>query len=185
MSEIVAFYMLEVTPDKAGVLGAMLVTDDLGKPEEFRVTYPVKPTALQRQLYGEALYSHVGISLCGKPLYDALRGKPELLIVSDKRFLSLSQSADCRVAHLERAGEAFEISSAEKADQISRSNLLESEGARFRPMLFTCPTHYGEDEIRDTNELLMKYSQMIDLLEPFERIKGAIKALFDQDERFR
>ena len=47
MDEYIAFYSLEVTKDKKGVIGAILVTDDLGMPQEFRVTFPVKPTNLQ------------------------------------------------------------------------------------------------------------------------------------------
>ena len=185
MPEIVAFFSLEVTADKGGVLGAILATDDLGKPEEFRVTYPVKPTALQKQLYGEALYSHVGINLCGVPLYNALRGKPELLIVSDKRFLQISQSVDCRVAHLQRAGEAFEVESSSTAGQTSGTNLLSSDGGRYQPLNLAWPRDYGDADIGDTKVLLAKYFQMIDLLEPFNRIAGAVEALLEQDERFR
>lgn len=185
MSDIVAFYTLEVTQDNKGVLGAILTTDDLGKPEEFRVTYPVKPSALQKQLYGEALYSHVGINLCGTPLYNALRGKPEIFIVSDKRFLPIAQSIDCKVAHLERAGEAFEVGSAGAGGHRTERNLVASDGGRFQPLLFAWPATYDETAMRDTKGLLAKYFQMIDLLEPFDRIKGAVKALSEQDERFR
>lgn len=185
MSEIVAFYSLELTEDKAGVLGAMLATDDLGKPEEFRVTYPVKPTALQKQLYGEALYSHVGINLCGNPLYNALRGKPELLILSDRRFLPISQAIDCRVAHLQRAGEAFEVESEGGDGRATGGNVLSSDGGRYQPVIFAMPPEYGEQGISETRALLTKYFQMIDLLEPFDRIAGAVKALLEQNEKFR
>ena len=185
MSEIVAFYSLEVTSDKSGVLGAILTTDDLGKPEEFRVTFPVKPTAIQKQLYGEALFSHVGVELCGIPLYKALQGKPELLIVSDRRFLPISKSVDCRVANLEPAGETFEIEHSSGNGHTEHSETLSSDGGRFKPVQFTWPPEYGEDEIRNTKVMLAKYFQMIDLLEPFDRISGAVNALVEQDERFR
>jgi len=73
MTDTIGFYALLSTTDNKGFVGALLITDDLGKPEEFRVTYPVKPTTLQRQLYGDSLIPHIGIELCGKPLYQALR----------------------------------------------------------------------------------------------------------------
>ncbi|MEZ4619252.1 MAG: hypothetical protein R2867_27585 [Caldilineaceae bacterium] len=63
----IAFYKLIYDSEAKNLLGAILVLDELGKPQEFRVTYPVKPTMIQRQLYGDALVPHVGIELCGKP----------------------------------------------------------------------------------------------------------------------
>ena len=81
MADMIGFYSLVATSDEKGYLGALLVTDDIGKPEEFRVTHPVKPTLLQRQIYGETLIPHIGVSLCGVPLYEALKNKPSLLLV--------------------------------------------------------------------------------------------------------
>jgi len=50
MADYIAFFTVEQTQDKKGFLGAILVTNDIGTPEEFRVTYPVRPNILQTQL---------------------------------------------------------------------------------------------------------------------------------------
>ena len=60
----------------ASYRGAILVTDDCGKPLEFRCTAPVKPTAVQRTLYGSTLTPHLLVALIAKPLMDALNEEP-------------------------------------------------------------------------------------------------------------
>ena len=60
----------------ASYRGAILVTDDWGKPLEFRCTPPVKPTAVQRTLYGSTLTPHLLVALIAKPLMDALNEEP-------------------------------------------------------------------------------------------------------------
>ena len=62
--------------NSASYRGAILVTDDWGKPLEFRCTPPVKPTAVQRTLYGSTLTPHLLVALIAKPLMDALNEEP-------------------------------------------------------------------------------------------------------------
>ena len=62
--------------NSASYRGAILVTDDWGKPLEFRCTAPVKPTAVQRTLYGSTLTPHLLVALIAKPLMDALNEEP-------------------------------------------------------------------------------------------------------------
>ncbi len=134
MTNTIGFYALLQTQDGKGYSGALLVTDDLGKPTEFRVTYPVKPTALQKQLYGDSLIPHIGIELCGKPLYQALKNKPLLLMVNDVRFLPISASVASLVAHVERLGETLKIASGSDANLRTPAKLQSSSG-RFQPHL--------------------------------------------------
>ena len=77
----------------ASYRGAILVTDDWGKPLEFRCTAPVKPTAVQRTLYGSTLMPHVLVALIGKPLIDALNEEPVAVLVSESMFLDLRHNA--------------------------------------------------------------------------------------------
>ena len=60
----------------ASYRGAILVTDDWGKPLDFRCTAPVMPTAVQRRLNGSTLTPHVLVALIAKPLMDALNEDP-------------------------------------------------------------------------------------------------------------
>jgi hypothetical protein len=184
MSDTIGFYTLLPTQDGKGHLGALLVTDDLGKPTEFRVTYPVKPTLLQKQLYGESMLPHIGIELCGKPLYQALKTKPLLILVSDTRLLSLSSSVTSLVAHVERLGETLKVGG--NSDTPSRTPAkLQSTSGRFQPIAVTYPMDYNDQRQAEVIAQLNRFFAGIDLLEPFARIDAATKALAAQDERFR
>jgi hypothetical protein len=182
MDENIAFFSLEKTKDNKGVIGAILVTDDLGMPQEFRVTYPVKPTKLQERLYGNSLLVHIGITLCGEPLYKALKNKPELLLVSRRAYLPLATKVNSGVAHVVRIGETIV---ADKDGEPTSEKNIHSKSGRFQPIQVFFPPEYNEQEQKDTTTLLEKYFQGIDLIEPFDRIKSAVEALGEQDERFR
>jgi hypothetical protein len=180
----VGFYKLITDEEHKRMIGALLVTDDLGKPEEFRVTYPVKPTLLQRQLYGASLFPHVGMELCGLPLYETLRSKPALLVVSHPDFLLLSDAINTPVVFLERAGHTLTVSVLGENTRPQQDKFQSATG-RFEPIQVTYPITYREDRRGKAAELVIDFFNGIDLLEPFSRIDIAIRVLQEQDERFR
>jgi hypothetical protein len=184
MSDTIGFYALLQTQDGKGHLGALLVTDDLGKPTEFRVTYPVKPTLLQKQLYGDSMVPHIGIELCGKPLYQALKVKPLLLLISDTRFLPLSASVTSLVVHVERLGETLKVAGSSDVKSQPSAKLQSSSG-RFQPLAATYQVGYDDQRQAEVIALLNRFFTGVDLLEPFTRIDAAAKALAAQDEKFR
>lgn len=183
MTNNLAFFTVEPTKDNKGYLGAMLVTNDLGMPEEFRVTYPVKPTLLQRQLYGDSLMVHIGVTLCGLPLQKALKTKPEIYLVSDRRFLPLADEIQAPVVQIERLGEAFAVGTSSDTSPLRKK--IQSKSGRFQPLSVLVPASFEETRQQQSLSALERHFQTIDLIEPFERIKGALQALEAQDERFR
>jgi len=185
MNRAIGFLALEETNDRKGFIGALLVTDDLGKPEEFRVTYPLKPTPVQKQLYGKSMLPHIGVNLCGIPLYEALKNKPELLVIKDKQILPISEKIDCCVVYLTRRGEKLEIKDDSTQDEAEESPHMKTDPGGHQPVSVIYPPNYGNEMKDRTKAFLGHYYQAIDLLEPFERIKGAIAALAEQDEKFK
>lgn len=184
MTDKIGFYTLVQSQDEKGYLGAILLTDELGKPEEFRVTLPVKPTSLQRQLYGETLLPHIGIELCGAPLFQALKVKPLVLVLNESRFLPLASRVGCLVANVERAGETLKITTDTVAQTKTNASSTLSSG-RFQPLSITYPSDYDEQKQKETLAKLGRFFVALDLLEPFTRIETATKALAAQDDRFR
>ena len=67
-NDLIGFLALYETSPRDGYLGAILITDLQGVPQEFRCTHPVKPTALQKPLYGNTLEPYIAVDLCGIPL---------------------------------------------------------------------------------------------------------------------
>jgi len=65
------------------------VTDALTRPLEFRVSGAVRPTSLQKVLYGDTLQEYICNDLLGIPLIQSLEVKPEFVLVREAEFLKL------------------------------------------------------------------------------------------------
>jgi hypothetical protein len=165
MKDLIAFFSLEPTQDKKGVIGAMLVTDDLGMPQEFRVTFPIKPTSLQQRLYGDSLVTHLGVTLCGEPLYNALRLKPELLVVSQPQYLSLAKNVEAKVAHIKRLGEAIVVDD-DKGNAFNKK--MHSKSGRYQPINIFFPNNIDDAEVNETTAMVEKYFQRSIYLNPLK-----------------
>jgi hypothetical protein len=74
---------------------------------------------------------------------------------------------------------------ADKDGETTPPQNIHSKSGRFQPIQVFFPPNYNEQEQKETTTLLEKYFQGIDLIEPFDRIKSAVEALGEQDERFR
>ena len=171
---------MEQTKQKDGYIGAILVTDSRGVPVDFRATHPVKPSAVQKTLYGDALEPYVALELCGKPLLQAVRTNPDLLVINRSDLLDIHRSAKCPVALLRRAGETFEV----QADGRPAGSRIDSPSGRFQPLAMDLPPGVAadQDHIQRLVEAAFNHA---DLLEPFERIAKALEVLATQDAAFR
>jgi hypothetical protein len=84
-----AFLDLATFEDGAAIRGGCLVTDGLTRPLEFRVSGAIRPTNLQKVLYGDQLMEYICCDLVGIPILQALEVKPEYLLVREAEFLKL------------------------------------------------------------------------------------------------
>ena len=80
-STLLGFLALHQTSSKDGYLGAILITDLHGIPQEFRCTHLVKPTIIQKPLYGNTLQPYIAVNLRGIPLIESIQKKPSLIVV--------------------------------------------------------------------------------------------------------
>ena len=180
------FLALLPTGNDDGYLGALLVLNTMGVPVEFRATFPVKPTLLQRTLYGESLEPYIGVELCGKPLLKSISHQLSLLIVNLAYLLPVRGGTDSPVLFLQRAGEAIEVTSAVTPNSSSTNAKphLESKTGRFQPVTITVFDARPED-LEQARPMLEQVFAESDLLEPFDRVKLAVQTLQTQDKRFQ
>lgn len=180
MSELIGFFSVEPTIDKKGYLGAILVLDDKGIPQEFRVTNAIKPTIIQKQLYGKSLPEYIGVTLCGKPLYNILRVKPVAIIVNQKELVELGSEIDCYLVNIQALGDALVINN----DTEKEPEKIVSLNDEFEPLSSTFPRIYNEEKIKECITHVTMFTHAINLLEPFDRIRVALDTLSGQDKRF-
>jgi hypothetical protein len=168
---LLAFLGIYETASHDGFIGAVLVTDHKGIPQEFRCTHPVKPTSIQKPLYGDALEPFIGVNLCGVPLFKSIQNAPALIVVNKDHLLGIRKSNSCPVVCVSRAGSE------------SKTDKIESSTGRFKPISqATHPDFDGDSAV--ARALLKKIFDDMDPIEPFDRMKKAIDVLGKQDNRF-
>lgn len=86
---VFAFLDVVSFEDGAAVRGGCLVTDGLTRPLEFRVSGAIRPTSMQKVLYGDTLHEYICNDLVGLPMLELLEHKPELVLIRDAEFLKL------------------------------------------------------------------------------------------------
>ncbi len=100
-----AFLDLASFEDGAAVRGGCLVTDLLTRPVEFRVSGAIRPTSLQKVLYGDLLMEYICNDLIGLPILQALETKPEWVLVREAEFLKLRPRMEIPVLWVRPAAE--------------------------------------------------------------------------------
>ena len=179
----VAFYALNKTQDERGYLGALLITDSAGVPTEFRCTRPVKPTAVQKPLYGAGLEAHIAVQLCGAQLLRSMKQRPALMIIQDNALIGMRHETDFPVVRVGRAGDSFEVRPADD-DSADRNERIESPTGLFDPIVVNAHVDHGDD-VNAALPILKQYAKQVDPLEPFDRIAVALEKLAEQDGTFK
>ena len=177
---LIGFLTVEPTHDQTGLIGAVLITDDKGYPLEFRCTTPVRPTPIQKILYGSLLKPYVSVELCGKRLLLEVQRKPALIVTSSSDLLALSGD-DIPIIAVVRAGEIIETESLAK--DVERERLVSTSG-HFQPVILMTRRDQQQG-VSKVKTILNDMFRNFDLAEPFERIRTALKALAESDPKYR
>ena len=182
---LLGFLGLYETLTHDGYIGSILITDHQGRPQEFRCTYPIKPTTIQKPLYGETLEPHIGVNLCGIPLIQSIQIKPSLVVVNKDFLIDIREESLCPVVYIRRIGEAIDIKESNSSDITLRRERIDCSTGRFQPIIIEPHPNYYDDDINNTRKTLEKVFTHLDPIEPFERMEKAIEILGKQDKRFQ
>ncbi len=177
-----AFFAVRRTHDEQGYIGAILVTDSRGIPAEFRCTHPVKPSSVQRALYGGNLESYISIDLCGKPLVGSLTSKPLVCLVESAELVSLRDIVDLPILHAQRSANV--LVEAHGMDKENGLRVIDMPSPNAEPLTIICHPDWTQD-LGIAKVALERASHHVDLLEPFERISTSLTILAERDNRFK
>jgi len=150
--------------EDGSIRGGVLVTDLETRPYEFRVTTPVKPTALQQVLYGKTLSEYVYGELISFPLVKAVKEKIGLVITKNENLLIMRPKISIPVVVINKDSNG--IKKGKSGDPIGVFT--------FKPH----PSYSGESDWARTllNDLIERH----DPFEPFERLKVAMSEVHKQ-----
>lgn len=149
---------LTVLHEANGYLGGYLVTNQWGRPLEFRLSTAVQPNRVQQILYADTLVPYICGDLIGKTLVEKTGTAVQMVVTDTEAALELRQRLEVPVALLEMSGQTQEAVAApgSPSDRPVRGH------ARF-----------PEDTVV-IRELLDIVKNTLDLAEPFARIREAM-----------
>src|ERR1022692_4951681 len=89
---------LSVFQDRNGFVGGYLVTNQWGRPLEFRLASAVQPNKMQQILYGDTLPGYLCGELIGKTLIEKTAAAVQCVLVDNPLTLDLRQRVETPVA---------------------------------------------------------------------------------------
>ena len=161
--------------------GAALVTDERGIPTDFRYTEPVRPTRLERILYGGALDIYLREEVILENLLGAVETKPSLWLVDDEELIKPVQ----KISKLPAI--AIEASQRAPLDQSGQYEITAEKGVYvFQADNISAPLRLtlsdeNAGKIAQFAQTLAAAAEDMELLEPFSRISKAIDAVAETE----
>lgn len=181
-NKFLGFLSIEESQEDDMYIGCLLITDLYGVPQEFRCTHPVKPTPMQKPLYGKSLVPHIGIELCGVPLLSAVEHKISCLFVNSDYLTELRHHTDIPLLFVKRSGETLETK--QDGEHKKEKRKIESNTGKFQPVSTLANEQY-KDDYEKIMDILGDSLNNLDIIEPFNRIEKTVEVLTAQDDRFK
>ena len=157
---------LTILQENNGYLGGYLVTNQWGRPLEFRLSTAVQPNRVQQILYADTLVPYICGDLIGKTLVEKTGIPVQAVFTDSEAALDLRLKLEAPVAYLPKV---------ERVEQPVLAGgpaldgpLPETPRERLR-MHMAFP---GDGAL--VQELLEKLHRSFDLTEPFQRIREAM-----------
>ncbi|OQY10774.1 MAG: hypothetical protein B6I28_00245 [Fusobacteriia bacterium 4572_132] len=171
--EKIAYF--EVGIEGENYVGGIMITDVRGIPIEFKYTDPIKPTKIQKILYGAVLEKYLREEIIIKNLVGKLETKPDIYIINDNKNIELEKYVKKNVVLVKKT-QLKEFSNVKEKKDINESEMLfqMNEGESPLRLLFGEKGISRKEEILET---LIQAKENIDLIEPLERMREALRML--------
>jgi hypothetical protein len=153
-------------------MGAVLVTNQIGVPLEFKYTEPVVATKLHKILYGSVLERHLRETVIRDRLGREVRTAPQYFIASYDEKEFLAPIANREMVAIQKCGLPPADLNGSFTRIREREAILELESERvFLRLAFSTA-----DETRQQEMIawLQEISRTMDILEPLDRIASAL-----------
>jgi hypothetical protein len=163
--------------------GAALVTDSRGIPTDFRYTEPVRPTRLERILYGSALDIYLKEDIILDNLISAVETKPSLWLLENEDLIAPVQKLSKLPAI------AVEMSARSPLEQSGQCEPTGEEGVFMlqadnisAPIRLTLSPE-NAPKISQFARILTASAEEMELMEPFSRVARALDAVFESESK--
>ena len=163
-------------------MGAILVTNEIGVPLEFKYTEPVTATKLHKILYGSVLEKHLHETVIRDRLCQEIRSAPDFFITSYDEKEFLGSVADREMVAVQK----YSLPPGDLSGPFSRIREREAiveleDEAVFLRLAFSTPNEAVQQNIA---VWLQEIARTMDILEPLDRIVSALTSMCGE-ERLR
>ncbi len=159
----IAYYTV-VEDERTGWTGGLLLLNSGGRPLEFQCTLPVRPSRAHEILFGPTLRDHLIGEVIGPLLVNKCRTPIGLLCCDQPEALKIEASVRFPIALVDEAAEGDEGPISD--DTLIGSATVSLAGATLRVAM---------EQVDQVREIINKLTDLPDAVEPFERIREAIK----------
>lgn len=156
---------LTVLQEASGYMGGYLVTNGWGRPLEFRLSTAVQPNRVQQILYAGTLEPYICADLIGKTLVDKTGAQAGLIVTDREMVLDLRLKLQTPVVWLATGKEP-------NTDALAAADVQVRPASATRPAIY-CHPRFPTD-VAPVQEFLERVEGLIDLAEPFQRVREAI-----------
>jgi hypothetical protein len=162
--------------------GASLVVDFRGIPLDFRYTDPIRPTRLEKILYGSAMEVYLREELVLDSLVRAVEVKPPVWICRDSDLVApLKNLSRGKVLCLSMTNRApmDAVGSVESTGESGVVYAVQVD-AVSAPLRAEFAPNTREDEVRQTAATLVDAAKTMELVEPFGRMQKALASIGEE-----
>ncbi len=164
--------------EDASYTGGVMIIDRYGMPHEFKYTEPIRPTKLQRILYGKALDRYIKNEVIVKNLISKIENAPSLYFVKERELSDFG-------SELKRLFVTVSVSMDDPGKEVG--SIKQTEGGEFiirvsSTEVFRCYSNAlkSSERMKEFTEILLELSKTLDLLEPFNRVEEALEFICKQ-----
>jgi len=161
--------------------GAALITDSRGIPADFRYTEPVRPTKLERILYGNALDIYLREDIILDNLLGAVQTKPAIWILSDEELIEPIQRISKLPALVIATSARSPLDQSGQCEPTGEPGIFMLQADNISAPLRLTVSQENVAKISQFAELLTAAAEGMELTEPFTRITRALEAVAETE----
>ncbi|MDR3164126.1 MAG: hypothetical protein LBU13_00945 [Synergistaceae bacterium] len=163
--------------------GAALVTDSRGIPTDFRYTEPVRPTKLERVLYGNALEVYLREDIILDNLLKAVEVKPSLWLLTDETLIIPTQKISRLPAVAIAVSARSPLEQSGQCEPTGESGVFMLQADNISAPLRITVSPENIPKISQLTQILTSFAEGMELIEPFSRVARALETVSESESK--
>ncbi len=168
-------YLIAKTMEDGSWTGGLLITDERGLPIDFHYIEPIRPSKIQKLIYGSALKRYLLLDAIAATLLSAMDNSAEWVFTSDPLMLELDDHDHGRIIAITPGESEPVLASGEwRKDATGKIAIQTQPTDNPLAMEFISPDDTDTEKIASA---IAELSHKMDLSEPLARVGEALSEI--------